>query len=1098
LAESRELTGSTPDREPTAVNRGRRAGDSGPGAGPGLYLVVTIALATFALLTSPPGVLRRGSILLLLALETTATTLALVLGALALVRYYSRRRRTYLFIGTGFLAAGALDALHLVSFPLWDLASAPRALGSLLTWSWLLSRGFLAIYLYLALQASRGPSPRIPRLEGDRAVYLTGASATLGVLLVFALVPWEPLRGPFFYPRPLEVVPAIFFGLTAWGYLKRGNWHKDVFERWFVLGLLISAVLHLLFTGRAPLEYGSLYTAGHALKLLSYLAILVGVLMGVHITFRREERALEAIQEMNEALGREVAVRRDAEAVLQRSEERLQNLLDTANDLIQSTAPDGRILYVNPAWKRTLGYTRAEVDSLTLPDLVHPSNRDAVLAIYDQILTTGSAPAIEVAFLTRDGRMVTCSGSATRHVVDGEAVAVQAIFRDVSQQRQAERELAASRASLEAVVESTGDSIWSVDNKMRLVTFNTAFALALEARSGREAGPGDLPEELFEVKDALWHRELYARALRGERFSELREDVVAGHVRLFEIFCHPITGEEGISGAVMFGKDVTRRIRAEEALRMAKDEAEGANRAKSQFLANMSHELRTPLNSVIGFANILLKNKRGNLEEKELGFLQRILANGRHLLSLINEVLDLAKIEAGRMDLVIEEVALDGLVRETVAQLEGQAQERRVALGWSFPPRLEPLETDRAKLKQVLINLVGNALKFSGDGSVTVVVEADPSGTPTALAVKDTGIGIPRDRLDAIFEAFQQADGSTTRQYGGTGLGLAISRSVCQLLGYDLEVASEVGVGSTFTIRMEGAVRAPRAEGVGPRAREADPGLPPREDEPLEAHGEVHDLKVLVVDDESDSRVLMTHYLREFGCRVFTAAGAAEGIEVARKEQPDLITLDLMMPDVSGWEALERLKEDRLTRNIPVVVVSVAAGEGRGRLLGAVDLLTKPVERDDLLRVLWRNVLRQGGGRVLLVDDDEDVQASLRDFLEGLGLEVAIAPDGREALRMVEENVPDVVLLDLLMPVMDGLTFLNRLRQNPYHTGLPVVVLSAKEITPSEQGILDEKASAVIQKGEGQEARIQDILSRILPMIEWEEVGIGPRDDPTG
>jgi PAS domain S-box-containing protein len=1023
-----------------------------------------------------------------LVLDTANATLALVLGVLSLVRYYSRRRRTYLFVGTAFLASGILDLFVVASHPLVTTWVGDAAVEGFLPWSWLVSRGFLAIYLFLSLQASRGSRPVVPRIDGERNVYLTAALALVVAMGSFSLLRGAPpVFESFFFRQPLELIPATFFFLTGIGYLRRGNWHKDVFERWFIAGLLLATLVHLFFTGRSAVPLDTLFVVGHGLKLLSYAAILIGVLMGVHITFRREERALEAIQEINDVLGREVKVRREAEAVLQRSEERLQNFLDTAHDLIQSTAPDGRILYVNPAWERTLGYSRRELQSLNLWELVHPSCRDAFMERYDEVLDTGGAPGIEVEFLTRDGRVVICAGSATRHMVDGKVAAVQAIFRDVSQQQQAERDLAASRASLEAVVESTGDSIWSVDSKMRLVTFNTAFALGVEARSGREARGGDAPEDLFEPEDALWYREVYARVLRGDRFSELREEVFAGHTRLFEVFCHPITGEEGIAGAVMFGKDVTRRIRAEEALRMAKDEAEGANRAKSQFLANMSHELRTPLNSVIGFANILLKNKKGNLTDQDLGFLERILANGRHLLSLINEVLDLAKIEAGRMELEIHEVDMEALVVETLGQLEGQAQERRVQLHHSIPEGLATVETDRAKLKQVIINLVGNALKFSAGGTVTVVVEA-VDGRPGAIAVKDTGIGIPEDRLKAIFEAFQQADGSTTRQYGGTGLGLTISRSICQLLGYDLEVDSTVGEGSTFTIRMEGGTRPQRAEGERsphPADDEVADDTPAGE-QPGGAHGDARDLSVLVVDDESDSRVLMTHYLRDFGCRVFTASGAEEGIEMARREQPDLITLDLMMPGMSGWEALQRLKEDPATRDIPVVVVSIVAAEGRGRLLGAVDLLTKPVEREDLLRVIWRNLVRRRGGRVLVVDPEEEVRRAMTAFLEASGLEVTGAPNGREALRMVEEDAPDVVVMELVMPVMDGMTFLQRLRQNPYHTGLPVIVVTGKELTRSERVALDERASAVLRKGDGVEGRLREVMGRILPLREAE------------
>jgi PAS domain S-box-containing protein len=656
----------------------------------------------------------------------------------------------------------------------------------------------------------------------------------------------------------------------------------------------------------------------------------------------------------------------------------------------------------------------------------------------------------------------------------------------------ANEELARTTTLQRAILDSANYSIVSTGADGVIRTFNAAAQRWLgytpEEVVGRktpllfhDAGEVatrqvELSKELgFPVEEGF--EALVTRARYGapeeREWTYLRKNGSRFPVLLSVTALHDVAG--GVDGFMAIGSDITERKRAEEELRRVTAAAEAASRTKSEFLANMSHELRTPLNSVIGFTNLLLKNKAGNLLPQDLTFLERVLDNGRHLLKLINEVLDLAKVEAGRMQLELGVIDLGELVRTTLAGLEGQVKGKGVRLIAELPPRIAPIETDPGKLKQVLINLVGNAIKFTERGNVTVRVETNPADDqPLALDVIDTGIGIPADKLHAIFEAFHQGDAGTTRQYGGTGLGLTIARSLCRLMGYGIEVHSRVGYGSMFRVIL------------GERGETAPPARPRQLTTEIVLRAEqaarLPDLKgkrVLIIDDDSDSRILLTQYVEDCGCRALAVDHGARGIGAAEQFGPDLIILDLMMPGMSGWDVLKALKGHPTLQAVPVVVVSIVARENRGTVLGAVDLLDKPVSREALHAILRRN-LHARRGRALVVDDSADARRLLAASLRQEGFETREAANGAEALERLKHFAADLILLDLLMPEMDGLAFLDALRRDARYLRLPVVVVTAKDLTPQEADRLLADGSVVLRKGDELARELERVVGEVL------------------
>jgi signal transduction histidine kinase/CheY-like chemotaxis protein len=619
---------------------------------------------------------------------------------------------------------------------------------------------------------------------------------------------------------------------------------------------------------------------------------------------------------------------------------------------------------------------------------------------------------------------------------------------DIHEQRRAEARAVEAERRLRFALQVARIGSWSLDFESGTIEADEGLRAIFDLPRGEEPiSVGEFtarlhPEDAGRVQQTLEE----ARRTEGEYDVEFRILTGAGEVR-WAVARGSVERKPFGQGLYALGItwDVTERKLHEQELSAARDAAEEANRAKSQFIANMSHELRTPLSAIIGYAELLEEEMEelgapGEAVREDLG---KIEGSARHLLTLINGVLDMSKVEAGKMEVHLEPFDLAPLVREVCDTVQSLVEKNGNRFAVEVPEGLGRMTSDPVKLRQCLFNLLSNAAKFTENGEVRLEVALEEGWA--VFRVTDTGIGMTPEQQARLFRRFAQADASTTRRFGGTGLGLALTRAFATMLGGDIAVESEDGRGTTFSLSLPLDARGAPREGPV-----AEPDV----------------AEVLVIDDDPHMRDLLTRFLERDGLSVAVAANGEVGLELARELKPDAVLLDVMMPRMDGWAVLGALKADPQTADIPVIMISMIRETGLAYSLGAADYLTKPIDWSRLKAAIDRHRSQPGPGRALVAEPDGATRADLRALLEGEGWEVAEAADLAAARAEAAGRLPDLLLVNMERPETEGFALLRELRRTPEGRAVPVLALSEGSLDPGERERLCERVRQVVQTDE--------------------------------
>lgn len=782
-------------------------------------------------------------------------------------------------------------------------------------------------------------------------------------------------------------------------------------------------------------------------------------------------------------LFRALAQRKRAQEGLEKSEKWFSTTLASIGDAVIATDMNGAVSFMNPVAESLTGWSLEDARGKSMDlvfDIVNKETRRPVENPVKKVFREGKVVGLadHTILLSKSGKEFDIEDSAAPITVDvGTTFGVVLVFRDITEKKLAEQESSRQRDLQQLILATVTDGVVVADTNGKFLLFNVA-AERFIGIGAINATPDQWSDQYGSyLPDGVT---LYppselplVRAMRGENVDAVELFIRNANVpdgRLLSITGRPLRGDDGtLKGGVVVLHDITLQKRAQEALLRAKEEAERTSKFKDQFLSTMSHELRTPLNAVLGFSDLLADERYGPLNEKQRRYIDHIHTGGKHLLSLISDILDLSKIEAGRMELALESLTVEGAFAEVLSVMQPLADKKSQLLSANAEPGLA-VRADATRFKQVLLNLLGNAVKFTPNGG-RIELAARLTDGKVRVEVRDNGPGIPPDEQQRIFEAFYRLC-EFGKKNEGTGLGLAITQRLVELHGGQLGLDSQLGQGSCFYFSLPAtpSVRESLVRKIEIASRSSVP------------------TRVLVIEDDRVTAHLIQSQLTSAGYQVTLCEEPQNALDIAAQLQPSAITLDIVMKPRNGWEVLTQLKRDPRTTDIPLIVVSIVDQPSMGTLLGADEYLVKPVDKTTLLNAIARHARPRSGAKprqpILIVEDDTPTREFIAEMLSAQGYAVATAADGAEARAQVIASLPELVILDMMLPKVSGFELLGEWRASLRTATLPVFVLTSKDLSQEEQGYLRTHAEVLLRKQQPwHDALIQQLERVVAPRV---------------